>query len=481
MKSAFQRGRAAIRALVAWAAIAALTLSAAAESVTGTDWIVHFNLPDQDFNEVPGEYIIRDALLTRLNALQAGQTGTLAAYSFSADGTAGQILTAMQGALDRSARMRFIADYSINLDAVYGGLSLRQLANRSVNPLLLVKATNYQGIMHHKVGLFYYSRTNLVVFTGSWNLTTVASYAQWNITVELLNNSAVFNAYNREATELLAGRFHYNPSKSHAANGTVFRLAESWGDSWVDFAPYPEDDFGGTNALTEIVALISNAQDEIVFALNKLTRTQVRDALVAAADRGVRICGVIPKSDWLTSSNASYEIYHDLLDPAFYATTNRVHMITPYSRSDYSTLDAGEAELVHEKWMVIDPWGARPILVHGSANWTDAGLASDSSNDENVLFLRHRDLARWFYVQFKRMTRQWPEISHNWWRLNVRAGQVYATAWVADTNRCRIEYALDPRAATWTAWGPGVWDYIGAIARPTPVAGDRVFFRTRRY
>lgn len=470
------------RILAVLALAAGMTCPAEGESVTGTDWIVHYNLPDQNYSsEAPGEFSIRNGLVARINALQSGQTGILAAFTFSANTTAGIILTNMQAALNRGAKIFFIADKGISTSSNYYNYSLQQLANRAVNPLVLVQAgTTTTGIMHHKFGLFHYSRTNRVVFTGSWNFTTGASYSQWNIAIEILNQDAIFNAYAQEAAELLAGRFHYDPAKSHAYYGTKFRLADAWGDCWVDFAPYPDASTGGTNALTDIVRTIQSAREEVVFALNKLTRPLVCDALIEAANRGVRINGVIPYSDWNSASDESYAVYYYLLTNR-YATTNIVHMITPYSRADYSTLDTGQTDLVHEKWMVIDPWGDAPLLILGSANWTASALNYTDANDENVLFLRHRDLARWFYVQFKRMTRLWPESNHNWCSLALRQHQVCATAWIADTNRCRFEYAGNFRTNTWTAWDPGFQNNIGGIFRLAPDSYRAMYFRIHRY
>ena len=45
---------------------------------------------------------------------------------------------------------------------------------------------------------------------------------QWNILTEIQNND-LFAAYSNEVRELLSGRFHANPDKSHAHDGARFR------------------------------------------------------------------------------------------------------------------------------------------------------------------------------------------------------------------------------------------------------------------
>ena len=449
--------------------------SAHATSVTGSDWIVHYSLPDQVLSEAPGEYDIRDAFLARINALQSGQSAVLATYTFSAFSTAGKIVSAISNALDRGASVKFIADYTIVASTDYNGASLSTLAARSVNPLVLVQATSASGIMHDKLGLFDYGPTNRWLFIASWNFTSGASYQQWNIAIET-KNAALFSAYTNEMRELLSGRFHYDPSKSHAHDGSRFRLTESWGDCWVRFAPYPDSSIGGTNAQTDITNLIAGAESEIVFGINLLTRPLIASSLVAAADRGVIIHGVIPKSDQFVTDS----VYPFLTNAANYATTNVVNFVTPFSKADGSALDAGESDLVHEKWMVIDPWGEHPVLIHGSANWTDTALASENGNDENVLFLRHRDLARIFYAQFKRMTGMWTTNRDDAWCELGRTGSTWSVdAWMTGTNTFQLQQS-DSVLSGWTNCTPVRTGYVGRVSFPTNGGISARFYRIVR-
>ncbi len=423
---------------------------AGAVCVTGADWNVYYNLPDQSPLEAPGEYDIRDQLLARLDALRAGQSATLAIYALSASGTAGRIIASISNALDRSVAVRIVADDTVATGEVYYGCSLAQLTARPVNPLVLVRATNTDSLaMHHKVALFDYAPTSRWVFTASWNCSSEASFGQWNIALEI-NHDAVWSAYTNEMRELLAGRFHYAAAKSHAHDYTRFRLRDAWSDGWVRFAPYPDERFTGTNAQNDIINCISNAGSEIVFALNKLTRLAICTQLVVAANRGVVVHGVIPESD-CRPGGASYEAYRYLTNSAHYAGTNVIHMVKAYNKADYSELDSGILNLVHTKYMVIDPWDRRPLLIHGSANWTDTALASNSGNDENILFLPHAGLARIFYAQFKRMTGLWrTERADFWCELRGARGTNAIAAWMTDTNSYQLENA--PSATgTWSA------------------------------
>jgi phospholipase D-like protein len=395
------------RDILVWLCLTALGCAAHADSYTGETWGVYFNLPDQTTSwETIGtdEYLIRDVLLARIDALGSGDWACLATYSFSAGneavGAAGPILAAVSNALGRGAKMGFVVDYDVDITSNYWpGISLSSLENRAVNPLELSQSPD-GGIQHSKVGVFWFNATQTAwVGAGSWNFTGGASSQQWNIWTEIQDNT-LGGAYSNEMRELLSGRFHSNTNKSHAHDGTRFQIAGMTREGWVRFAPYPSSSFGGSNARTDIIRAIDVAQDEIFFGLNMLTQQAVVDALVAACNRGVVVHGVIPKSD----REGEYDKYYAILNSTNYATRNRVRMYEAYYDAARTRYDNNRSDLVHAKYMVIDPRGANPLVIQGSANWTWSALVSTSYNDENVQFLPHAGIAEAFRSQFAAMT-----------------------------------------------------------------------------
>jgi phosphatidylserine/phosphatidylglycerophosphate/cardiolipin synthase-like enzyme len=456
MGEGFRRGWSA-----AWRLAGALVLAAVharADSVRTPDWAVHFNLPDQNPSSAidPGEWAIRDALVARINALQAGHEACLATYTFdgSSDccGAAGPILNAVSNALNRGATVRFVVDGNVSVGTPYGANSLAALAARPGNALILVQDDSISGIMHDKLGIFDYGPGERWVFTASWNFTGGACTYQWNAALELRNDT-LYAAYRAEFAELLAGRFHDHATKSHAHDGTPFVQAGSSGTGWVRFSPSPSSAAGGNNPLTDITNAIGRARQEIVFALNLCTRNTVRDQLIAAANRGVTVSGVFPSSE-LDPTDDTYPIYTALMNPANYTTTNRVRLYTAYAKADSSAFDTGQTNLVHAKWMVIDPYGDAPLLIHGSANWSASALTSTTSNDENTLFLPHRDIARVFYAHFKRITGAFSRRSDFWWDMAAgTAGGIETRLWKTDTNALVVQTAhavAGPWADAWT-------------------------------
>ncbi|MBU0678629.1 MAG: hypothetical protein KJ626_10985 [Verrucomicrobia bacterium] len=377
------------------------------------DWQVFYNLPDQNsFSPADGEFVVRTQLIYRLDHLNSGHTGTLFTYTWSGDtdanGFAGPVLTAMSNALVRGATLRFIGDSGVNTNTVYGSHSLASLGKHVGNPLLLSIDDSASGIMHDKLGLFDCGAGERYVMSGSHNFTAGAATYQWNIMLEI-KSDALYAAYYSEAEELMAGRFHDDASKSHVHDNTTFSLGGSWGANFVRFAPYPDGSVGGNNAQTDITNLIAGAQDEIFFALNAITRPLISSQLIAAvnADQTLSVHGVIPEYERtnVTAFADTSEQYDIMTNSANYTGTNRVHFHTAWADGDHTTVDDGSShDLVHAKYMIIDPFGSQPIVIHGSPNWTASGLVYDDTNDENLQVLRHQGIASYYFENWTKIT-----------------------------------------------------------------------------
>jgi hypothetical protein len=464
---------------------AAASGAARADTYTGATWAVHFNLPDQTTSTASigsDEFVIRDALLARIDALASNDWACLATYTFSgntaAGGAAGPILAATSNALARGAKMGFVADNGVDVASnFWPGVSLSGLAARPGNALALSRAPADSGIMHEKVGVFWYRAAGQFwVMAGSWNFTGGASSQQWNIMTEIQNN-ALGGAYSNEMRELLSGRFHSNTNKSHAHDATRFRLADMDRDGWVRFSPYPDGRYGGTNALTDITNAIDSAQEEIFFGLNKLSRPQVAEALIRACDRGVEVHGVIPKSDRSSPGQDSYDVYQMLIQPTNYATRNRVRMYEAYYNAAHTRVDNNNRDLVHAKYMVIDPRGTNPLVIQGSANWTWSALVSAASNDEDVQFLPSRGIAEAFLAQFAAMT----DGMRPWCALRADGASAWLDYWLPRTNSCELVSTADLLdASSWTNLVQLLSPARGTNTLSLPRDAERRFFRIRQ-
>lgn len=381
--------------------------TAFAQMARGPDWIVAFSLPTQDeATFLKGEFSIRDLLIDHINRLQAGHRAAVATFTFSGDsdetGAAGPILCAISNALDRGAAVHFVADSMVKRAKEYQpGLSLNRLAKRRPNPMTLSVAPR-SALMHHKAATFDYGDDNQWTLVASGNFTGAANMRQWNVAV-LLRNPDLFRAFDAEMEEFRARRF--GGKKDFLHDRTPFRLQDSWDTCWIRFGPYPRTANEAVNAETDIRRLFHGAQEEIYFAMHHFNRPSLRRALVAAANRGVKVFGVMPESDRgsgpcaISGPTARY-----FLNPAHYTGTNRVNLLPARADALGTAWDSGEQDLVHSKYAIIDPNGLHPFVIHGAANWTYSGLATPNANDESILFLRHRDIAQAFLTHFRTMT-----------------------------------------------------------------------------
>ena len=462
--------------------IASLFLFAApslrAASITGADWNVYFNLPNQGAStNSPDVYEIRTAIINRLNALQTNQSAMLTAYSWTDDlesGGVDPVLDAINAALNRGASVSMALDKQVSLTMTnLNGISLSNMAARATNGLVYAQASSSSGIMHDKFDLFDYGPSNRWVMTGSWNFSSEASYDEWNIALDVHNNGQLYAAYSNEFSQLLAGHFYNDSTKSHADDHSQFQIAGSWTNGWVRFSPYTNANLGADNALTDITNRIGQAQQEIVFALNDCTQLSVATQIVHACDRGVTVNSVMPKSD---TGGSSATVYSYLTNSANYATTNRVNFWTAYATADYTASDSsGYLNLVHCKWMVIDPFSNRPWLIHGSANWSAAAILDTygGGNNENIVFIPHRDIARTFYSQFKRITGALQTRNDFWFDTATNGFAV----WLTDTNSYALDRATSP-TGTWTQSG-SISNFIGPLAVTNSGAAIE-FLRARR-
>ena len=381
--------------------------SAAAQIVTGTDWIVAYSLPSQTLDAaLPGEFTIRDLLVGSIDRLRQNDDAELATFTFSGEaldtGCAGPMLLSISNALSRGASIHFVADGKVDrLKPFLPGLSLKALSRLEENPMVL-SVSPRSTMMHHKAAIFDYGAGEQWTFVGSGNFTRASNRRQWNVAT-LIRNPDLFAAFAAEMAEFRAGRFGERKQRGH--DRTTFRLDGAWGDCWVRFGPYPSLSGTPRSAETEIRRLIDSAEHDVFFAMHHFSRAPIRRALVAAANRGVNVAGVIPESDRgkppfaVSGPTVAY-----FADPANYVGTNRVRLLPIRASAIGTSWDSGEPDLAHLKYMVVDPGGEHPVVVHGAANWTAAGIDAKKGNDENILFLRHAGIARAFMEQFRRMT-----------------------------------------------------------------------------
>lgn len=301
---------------------------------------VFFTLPEKP----DGSQTLREALLDSI--AHAGHRIDVAMYNFSWLEAADALLKAAR----RGVAVRVVVDS----DA---------LDNRAVQRLqqgkIPVVGDQREGLMHNKFILI----DDQILWSGSLNLTPASLDKDHNVFLRIRSGELVA-LYRVEFEEMFTahqfggGQALPLPERRVIVEGVA---VEVW------FAP---DDQPGS-ALAE---RINGARERVGFLAYTFTRDDLRDAMIAAAQRGVQVRGVFDADQSDAAGND-------------YAALRRAGLDV--------RLD-GSPGLMHEKVLVIDS----ETVITGSYNFT---RSADETNDENLLILRSSELAKQFEAEFQRI------------------------------------------------------------------------------
>lgn len=183
------------------------------------------------------------------------------------------------------------------------------------------------------------------VWTGSTNFTTADLTRNHNNAL-LLTSPEVALIYQRDFDQLFAKRFGALKSASPITQTT-------YGGYPLEIYFSPQD-----AALDRIIGEVNAAQRSIDFAVLQLQDDGLRDALLAAQARGVKLRGLLDAG----SADDS-----DSDDEALCSAGAPIRI-------------EGTPGRLHHKFMLIDTGQARGRLITGSLNWTPAGRIGSSEN-----------------------------------------------------------------------------------------------------
>lgn len=217
------------------------------------------------------------------------------------------------------------------------------------------------GLMHNKFWIF----DNQVVWTGSTNATINDNFRN-NNNVLVIELPAVAAIYEREFQELWAGQSgRTSPStvEDQFANvdGTPLQIFFS-----------PED-----YVLDRLIPLVESAQQSIRFMAFSYTHQELKTAMMRRFAAGVDVSGIF--------ETRGSETQYSALPAMFCARI--------------PTRQDGNPGTFHHKVIVID----ERIVVTGSLNFS---RNADESNDENVIIINSRKVARFYLEEFDR---RWAE------------------------------------------------------------------------
>ena len=267
------------------------------------------------------------------------------------------IYNALVRAKARGVKIRIVYDTSSN--SYYPKLSnFVKIANE--------KSTDSPKIlMHNKFMIF----DNSSIITGSMNFAKTGFSGFNSNCIFFINSKEIANMYEKEFNQMLQGKFHN--SKSQISYNTIVL-----GDTKVTPLFSPKDKIITNN----VVPLIQNAKKYVYIPTFIITHEELANALINAKKRGVDVKLIIDATNVYSRKSKIKELRSAGV---------------PVKVENY----AGK---MHSKSIIIDD----EYIVAGSMNFTNSG---ENKNDENVLIIENKTLARYYKGFFEYLWKKIPE------------------------------------------------------------------------
>ncbi|MBI5962118.1 MAG: hypothetical protein HY863_01475 [Chloroflexi bacterium] len=216
-------------------------------------------------------------------------------------------------------------------------------------------------LMHNKFWIF----DNQTVWTGSTNVTVNGVFKQ-NNNVLVIRSADIAFIYEREFQELWNNQF--GPRAPSTVNN-------QW--AILDGTPLQVLFSSEDNAVSNLIALVNDAQVNIRFLAFSFTDYPLAKAMIDRAAAGVDVKGV-------------YE--------TFGSTSSGSEMKTFWCAGVPVRQD-GNPSFLHDKIIIID----NTIVVTGSLNYSSN---ADESNEENVVILDNAEIAALYLQEFEKLWNQ---------------------------------------------------------------------------
>ncbi len=319
----------------------------------GDWWNVYFTDPvnKKDPNNLAGTTV--EQLLRRIDAAQ--RSIHIAAFEFNLTPVAEALIAAHR----RGVEVRWVTDneYGIGADAEEDHGQFAMLKQAGIE----VKDDGRSALMHNKFIIL----DGQSVWTGSTNLTINCNFFN-NNNVLFMRSPELAAIYEREFAEMWDGQFGpRSPSTVDQQSVTI------------DGTPVQVYFASEDKAISRLIPLVQGANKSIRFMAFSFTHTDLGNAMLARARAGVDIKGIFELRGSETQDSE----------------------LTPLYCAQVPVRQDGNSRTFHHKVIVIDD----EIVITGSLNFSNN---ADTSNDENVVVVRNRDIAAQYLQEFER---RWAE------------------------------------------------------------------------
>ena len=332
---------------------------------------------------------LEEALLEFINRAAPGDQLRAAVYEFQYP----DVLAAFRAARDRGVDVRIVMDAKENgrPDKVTGEIhhyprerNLQALTDAGIADLVVHRKENKSYIAHNKFMVHVKDGQPLSVWTGSTNITDGGIFGHSNVGHAVRNPevAARFLAYWEELVK--------DPRRSTLA-------------SWNDLVEIPDgkpptgvttvfSPRGSLRALEWYAQLMDGAKKSAFFTAAFGVSAPIRQVLGKNVDY-LRY-GLLERDD------DKVELLKRDRDNVFAVGARIEDALGGWAVESLTDLN-GHVRYVHTKFMLIDPLSDDPIVVTGSANFSDA---STKQNDENMLVIRgSKRVADVYLTEFMRL------------------------------------------------------------------------------
>ncbi len=329
------------------------------ETVSG-DWIrVYFTSPRYPDDAAYHHGGLDEELAAVIE--QAESSVDVAAYDLDLE----RVTDALIAAHHSGVRVRVVVE-SDNADE-------QSVTNLQRANIIVVEDERDIGLMHDKFVVI----DAQWVWSGSWNLTHNGTYRNNNNAVLIASPSLAEN-YIAEFEEMFTGQFGpaspANTPNPHVVITIEVGEGEAKQERQIEVENYfaPED-----RVAAEIIEELEQAQDRIRFMAFVFTSDEIADAMLARAQAGVVVQGVVE------SRNAERE----------YGEYERLRAAV------HDVLQDGNPYTMHHKVIIVDD----ATVILGSYNFT---ASAETRNDENLLIIHDPEVAALFVAEFGRVYEQ---------------------------------------------------------------------------
>jgi len=299
-----------------------------------------------------GSSVIESDIIRRID--EATATLDVAMYNTGRD----PLVQALNRAVSRGVRVRYIADSGTSNGALDGPLSFQVLYREG------------DGIMHHKFVVGDAGLTGQAwVWAGSTN------FSQNQLTQDpnnafVVRDQALAALYTHEFEEMWGGLPGHADSRTGdlKTDDTAHDFLAGGAPAEVYFSP--SDETG-----CHIARVIASADQQVLVALLLLTRDELTDALIERYQAGVDVRVIVDDEE---SSAAALARLRSAGVPV------RVHRFSPIFHHKYAVVDEGTT--------------SDPVVLTGSHNWT---FSADRINDENVVIFHQQRVANLYRQEFE--------------------------------------------------------------------------------